>query len=286
MASKLDYDFIGRITARVTYVAFVMPLVSIDVYWIFDMLFHATSPINFLEIAGDHYRTWGRLVTIAVLTAVVSVGDLLLVYRCYIVWAHLRWVVIPPALTCLGALGMGIYILFVTTDGQRQEAAYEISRVFLTVATNLMVTVLIAFHLLRMRRSLSKLLPKQDHQLYTGPVAILIESALPLTVFGLAYAPFLVVPLPQSDGALAAFLVAYNTMNTLFYMFCALSPHMIIFRVTTGRSWLRLPLNTSSSEGSGVTNPIGFAHQYRTPEESLFQSSVMEKPGGVTQASV
>ncbi|KAJ2926530.1 hypothetical protein H1R20_g10559, partial [Candolleomyces eurysporus] len=220
MASELDYDFQGRITARVIYAAYVLPLVSVDVYWIFDMLFHATSPINFLEIAGEHYRTWGRLVTIAVLTAVVSVGDFLLVYRCYIVWAHLRWVAIPPALTCLASLGMGIYTLFVTTDGQRQEAAYEVSRVFLTVATNLMVTGLIAYHLLRTRRSLSKLLPNQDNRLYAGPMAILIESALPLTVLGLAYAPFLVVPLPKSNGAVASFLVAYNTLNTLFYMFC------------------------------------------------------------------
>jgi hypothetical protein len=144
MANELDYDFIGRITARITYAAYVLPLVSVgmylnlnpqqipiltmytksgihlfmsiyglvvfletpkhlregrrryifisffitlatilhvslDVYWIFDMLFHATTPINFLEIAGDHYRTWGRITTISVLTAVISVGDFLLV---------------------------------------------------------------------------------------------------------------------------------------------------------------------------------------------------------------
>jgi hypothetical protein len=137
-------------------------------------------------------------------------------------------------------------------------------------------------------------------------MAILIESALPLTVFGLAYAPFLVVPLPQSNGAFASFLVAYNTLNTLFYMFCvsasnscfdvlqlierpieplqALSPHMIIFRVTTGRSWLRFPLHTpGSSESSGVTNPIDFAHRNHTVEESLVELSAEEKPTEVAQ---
>ncbi|KAJ2915383.1 hypothetical protein MD484_g5022, partial [Candolleomyces efflorescens] len=181
---------------------------------------------------------------------------------------------------------MGIYTLFVVTDGNRQEAPYEISRVFLTVATNLMVTTLIAFHLLRTRQSLAKLLPTQDSRLYTGPMAILIESALPLTVFGLAYAPFLVVAIPESNGAFALFLVAYNTLNTLFYMFCALSPHMIIFRVTTGRSWLRFPLHTpDSSEESGVTNPIDFAHRgHSTVEESVVDSSsVEEKPREVTR---
>ena len=200
---------------------------------------------------------------------------------------------------------MGIYVLFVTTDGNRQEAPYEISRVFLTVATNLMVTGLIAFHLLRTRRSLSKILPTQDYRLYTGPIAILIESALPLTVFGLAYAPFLVVPLPESNGAFASFLVAYNTLNTLFYMFCvstsvscsnvllliqesietlqALSPHMIIFRVTTGRSWLRFPHSPGSSEETAVTNPIDFAHRNHTVEESLVESSVEEKPREAAQ---
>jgi hypothetical protein len=61
---------------------------------------------------------------------------------------------------------------------------------FLTVATNIVVTSLITFRLLRARRALVNVLPAADVQVYTGVIAILIESAAPLAIFGIVSAVF------------------------------------------------------------------------------------------------
>ncbi|RXW16524.1 hypothetical protein EST38_g9320, partial [Candolleomyces aberdarensis] len=59
----------------------------------------------------------------------------------------------------------------------------------------------------------------------------------------------------------------------LFYSFCALSPHMIIFRVTTGRSFTKFP----SVKDGVVTNPMQFAH--RTAESNFLQSTLNREFG-------
>lgn len=62
--------------------------------------------------------------------------------------------------------------------------------IFLSVAVNCMATALISFKLLRMRREIAKTMPSQDGRLYLGVVALLVESALPLSVSGIAFACF------------------------------------------------------------------------------------------------
>ncbi|KAJ2935475.1 hypothetical protein H1R20_g1623, partial [Candolleomyces eurysporus] len=151
--------------------------------------------------------------------------------------------------------------------------AYASASTFLTVSTNIIVTTLITIRLSRARRTLSKLLPSRNMQLYTGVVAILIESALPLSIFGIVAAVLMqlaVVPRPNPSEAE---LACYGLFTGLFYAFCTLSPHMIIFRVTTGRSFTQFP----SVKNGILSNPIVFAHQ--TAESSLLQPSFNHELG-------
>ncbi|KAJ2918816.1 hypothetical protein MD484_g1585, partial [Candolleomyces efflorescens] len=163
-----------------------------------------------------------------------------------------------------------IPVLLATLWGRTDESASSTTVAtasqILTVSTNIIVTGLIIFHLVRARRSLAKVLPSTETaKLYTGVVAILIESASPLCVLGIIAAAF-----EQSqDNAppTRGFTVGFYLFTGLFYSFCALSPHMIIFRVTTGRSWVTFP---TSSE-SAVSNPINFAHH--TAESSFMRTT-------------
>ncbi|KAJ2926506.1 hypothetical protein H1R20_g10600, partial [Candolleomyces eurysporus] len=142
----------------------------------------------------------------------------------------------------------------------------------LTVSTNIIVTTLITIHLLRARRALAKLLPSADVRVYTGVIAILIESAAPPAVFGIATAIVNVlwyVTQHQSPGT----VVCAYVFETFFYSFCALSPHMIIFRVTTGRSFIKFP----SVKDGVVTNPMQFAR--RTAESSFLESKLNRELG-------
>ena len=58
----------------------------------------------------------------------------------------------------------------------------------LIVSTSIIVTTLITIRLLHARRTLVKRLPSADVQVYTGVIAILIDSAAPLTIFGIILA--------------------------------------------------------------------------------------------------
>jgi hypothetical protein len=123
-------------------------------------------------------------------------------------------------------------------------------------------------------------------QVYTGVIAILIESAVPLAVFGVISA--ILQQLNPSGSFLRrseAFYVCVFVFRALFISFCVslaieavrnsiwltslkgLSPHMIIFRVTTGRSLT----NFRALNDSLISNPIQFAR--RSFESSSIQST-------------
>jgi hypothetical protein len=93
----------------------------------------------------------------------------------------------------------------------------------LTVCTNVLVTGLISFHLYRARRTLSRMLPTPDTRLYTGPVAILVESAVPLTVLGPITAGLQLAPFPKNQIAAQALVATYYIIGGLFYSFCVSS---------------------------------------------------------------
>jgi hypothetical protein len=85
----------------------------------------------------------------------------------------------------------------------------------LIVSNNVVVTSLITFRLLLARRSLAKVLPSADMQVYTGVVAILIESAAPLTIFGIITAG-----LKYSNQTSSGISVGTAVSEALFYSFC------------------------------------------------------------------
>jgi hypothetical protein len=100
-------------------------------------------------------------------------------------------------------------------------ASTSAASTYLTVSTNFVVTSLITFRLLRARRALAKVLPSADMRVYTGVIAILIESAAPLAVCGIV-AAILQQLTPQystSPGYSACRLL----FEGLFYSFCVSS---------------------------------------------------------------
>jgi hypothetical protein len=109
---------------------------------------------------------------------------------------------------------MSIYM-----DASETNARYAAAATFLTVSTNVVVTSLITFHLVRARRTLVTLLPSADVRVHTGVIAILIESAAPVTIFGIIAAILqrIGVALP---GRPPAFIVCRSLFDSFFYSFC------------------------------------------------------------------
>jgi hypothetical protein len=96
---------------------------------------------------------------------------------------------------------------------------YGIANAMMTVSTNVTVTALITFHVLRAHRALAKVLPLDNLRLYTGVVAILIESALPLSIFGIVTAALILAIDAPTITASEGLLICYNTFSALFFIF-------------------------------------------------------------------
>jgi hypothetical protein len=95
---------------------------------------------------------------------------------------------------------------------------------FLTIAMNIMVTFLISLRLLVTSHSISKMLgPSQRMAVgrtpYAGVVAILIEAALPLTVFGLGYAISLVVDVGITTESVSRWQTVNGAFAALYFTF-------------------------------------------------------------------
>ncbi|KAJ2913769.1 hypothetical protein MD484_g6656, partial [Candolleomyces efflorescens] len=223
----------------------------------FQMLFNSTSATHWQELMRANLEDWKNLTGYAALGSVTFIGNTLLVYRCYIICVEFWWITILPLLMSVSALGNYDHNL-----PSGIGARFFTAATFLTVSTNIIVTGLITFRLLHARKTLAALLPSSDVRLYTGVIAILIESATPLTICGIIQAT-----LKRLTLRTLPFVVGTYLFDFLFYSFCSLSPHMIIFRVTTGRSFTKFP----TSKDAMPSNPIHFAHQ--TTQSSSLQST-------------
>ncbi|RXW18368.1 hypothetical protein EST38_g7496 [Candolleomyces aberdarensis] len=235
---------------------------ALDIAWMFQVLFRTTSGSEFFDVATEYNGNWDRS------TDVISSGFTADGWRLY---QHL----------------LGFLIQATVSNPKINIDALSSASQLLTVATNIIVTTLITVHLIRTRRTLSKLLcpsiraddPREvvleyrnagENRMYTKVISILIESAFPLSLFGVAAAIFQQIPVPRNQARAEAYLVWYHFIDGLFYSFCALSPHMIIFRVTIGRSWLKSPtmqqnggngaLGPAANVDMEISKPIGFAH--------------------------
>ncbi|KAJ2913699.1 hypothetical protein MD484_g6710, partial [Candolleomyces efflorescens] len=227
---------------------------ALDISHYFQLLFQSTSGYDLLVLTSQTQDTWSPMLSFY--------------------W----WVVIVPAAASLS----GIVLFFVANvfirfdiSNAALRARLSSASTSLIVASNVLLTGLIAFRLIQARRTLAELLPSADTGPYTAVITLLIESALPLSMFGIVTAALLegsgdeLISVP--DGR----IVASSLFNALFFAFCSLSPHMIIFRVTTGRSFAKFPF---ARDGS-ISNSLHFAHE---PAESTVLHSTLNREAGRT----
>lgn len=107
---------------------------------------------------------------------------------------------------------------------------------FLTVSMNIMVTLLISFRLIQMRRSLTWLMPSRSlyECNYSGVLSILMDSALPLTVFGLGYAISLIVDAGVTNASTKRWQIVNIVFATLYYSFTVSQILRVSYHPTLG----------------------------------------------------
>ncbi|KAH6883706.1 hypothetical protein BKA70DRAFT_1471251 [Coprinopsis sp. MPI-PUGE-AT-0042] len=215
-------------------------------------------------------------------TLIVAAGDFLMVWRCFSLWRDRQWVLVVPVVTGMGSLVCSTVadikqrpIYFDTTDtfilGEIHSLLYVwLAAVALSVATNIMATCLILVPLARSWWAISKACPdRKASSMYSKVTAVIIESAAPLAACGVGLLVSRALwinlrgdfPAYIADRAsLSQYAIHEAVMKTfsmLYVSFSALSPQMMIFRVTMGKSWE----NAGDSEGGATafSQPIHFA---------------------------
>ena len=72
---------------------------------------------------------------------------------------------------------------FIPLDYQNDKL--NTADISLTITSNILITALILFRLIRAQKKFTALLPHMDHKIYIGIVSILVESAAPVALFGI-----------------------------------------------------------------------------------------------------
>lgn len=166
----------------------------------------------------------------AAANAITLLVDSLIIYRCYVVWN--TWIVIVvPSLMLLAAIIMAI---FRTTAAAQPSASllaatavkFGIPYWSLSMALNMIVTILIVGRLWFARKRIQEVMGKGHGQMYTGVAAMVIESAAPYAI-----SSFILI-------------ILYGLKDTGFVLliptFCqvqCISTALIIARVNSGRAW-------------------------------------------------
>jgi len=149
--------------------------------------------------------------------------------------------------------------------------------VSLSVALNVIVTSMICLRLLQMRALARKTLSPEMSRMYTSVVAMLIESAAPISILGTgliivaaqngpllsSFAFVWTVFCVESDSSHAHFVSTPNAnLTELCLHSCqSLSPQVIILRVAMGRGWLK-------QTGDEISTTLVFAKSATTHEQS------------------
>ncbi|EAU92073.1 hypothetical protein CC1G_09594 [Coprinopsis cinerea okayama7 len=230
----------------------------------FRGLYYSSGGLSYISAQEGILSEWPYVTGTAFTYAYVVLGDGLLLYRCYIIWQDFWWVTIVPGMMYLAYIGIAIY--YTTTIPTQQLSVAADARIYLTISLltvllNIILTSLLSIRLLRAQRDLSKVLPNRDMKLYTRVVAILIESAVPLTVFSLVSAVLDAVNVLGTAAQAVDLLGASIVFNSLYTSFAALSPQMIIFWVTTGRSWTERgkSVGVYGEKSTRLSQPIAFS---------------------------
>ncbi|TFL00352.1 hypothetical protein BDV98DRAFT_583588 [Pterulicium gracile] len=209
------------------------------------------GPVGYYGLhISDWYNTFGSASDIAA----NFLGDGLLVYRCYIIWGGKWWVVILPA--CMYVASTVLAIMSVTASALPDASFFKgpskgfgVPWIGLTVSLNVVVTAMICTRLILARRRVRIALTPQMSDMYTGLIAVLIESALPFTVLGL----FFLYTFAKELEIAIAFAFVWGTL-------VAVAPQLIILRVSMGKAWTKTTA-TQFSTGNSMAFHTGSHHR-------------------------
>ncbi|KAI8977829.1 hypothetical protein BD414DRAFT_517062 [Trametes punicea] len=221
---RFSLDFSTALLLLITiYVA--IQAVFAEEMWIVHADYPGGSARYRADNAAVWYQTLGSAATI-VLINLLSNG--LILYRCFVVWNDLCSIVVPGILYLATGV-LGVLTCYVSGKpnanffvGKAQVVAVAYSSV--AIALNVFVSALICMRIVFLAKQVSDVLGSEVAKAYTGAAALVIESALPYTLFGIADVVSLGLKSLTSILFLSIYVIAYP-------------PQMSVLRALMGRAW-------------------------------------------------
>ncbi|KAG1829615.1 hypothetical protein EV424DRAFT_1507199 [Suillus variegatus] len=167
-----------------------------------------------------------------VLTMILS--DALVVWRCMVIYRGCMvpmWIIMLfPCLMYAASIAMAImWLLQVTTSApyfSSTDIDYTIPYLTLSLALNIIITIVIVLRLLTYRRRISKVLGSSYGTQYTSIAAMIVESAALYSTFSVAF-----LTLFGLNNAISeTFLVSLTQVQIIAML-------LIVFRLAQGKAW-------------------------------------------------
>ncbi|THV02665.1 hypothetical protein K435DRAFT_749067 [Dendrothele bispora CBS 962.96] len=179
-----------------------------------------------------HSTDWYNVMGSATSMAVNFLGDALLIHRCYLIWGSRLDIIAFPFLIYLASTSLAIVsgVQSALPGGflGRQTTSFAVPWISLTSGLNFILMALIAGRILWIRKNNRALMPARAAEVYTGIIAIIIESALPFALLGIVLA----VLLGKNESVVLVFTSVWGVMG-------AVSPMLIILRLAMGQGWTK-----------------------------------------------
>ncbi|KAF9557470.1 hypothetical protein CPC08DRAFT_710364 [Agrocybe pediades] len=176
------------------------------------------------------------------------IADAYFLYRCYIILGSPSiWVMILPTLIYLASTVLAIMTII---EGARPNsfilsghaANFGVPWISLTVAFNVIVTIMISWRLVSAHYEMNGTLPEEYVATYTGVTAIVVESALPLAISGIIF----VVLYSKNHPTTSIWAGIWGVL-------VGISPQLITLRVAMGIAW------SQNTLANGTKSKIAFA---------------------------
>jgi len=222
------YMYIGGLILALVTIVVLTDAIFLEFMWI-DHRNGPGGPLGYLQANSS---IWWQTLGTAANQVSNFIGDGLLMYRCFVIYNNNPLVIVFPVILYLGSISMAVMTLIQSAAPgsnffQGKTVNFGVPWASLSVALNVTLTCLIILRILRARKNARKYFDDHD-TIYTSLASILVESSLPFSILGIAFAITYGKTLDEGP----AFLFAWSA-------FSGLSPQFIIFRVATGRAWTR-----------------------------------------------
>ncbi|KAJ3721145.1 hypothetical protein C8R42DRAFT_582189 [Lentinula raphanica] len=208
----------------------------------------------------DEFNYWYNRLAIDRQEVMVWIMNALLLYRCCVIWAFARWVILLMSTVYLAIVALSTSVMvFAQRQTVFSNLNLQISFLALSCTYNILYTVLVAAKILSVQRRVGQTLSSEHTRIYTSALTVIIESAFLYFIFDLLF--------------LISFALHSNTEDLILLENCliqGIAQLLIIVRVAQGREYNdTTTVGQSSTLGPRIRFKPGFSYQSDTGNSSL-----------------